>query len=75
VPYGALRGWQRYSNQTATKGQCVGHGGYGSQCMLANPDTGVVVAFPSVLENAHAYDPAYSAEIIRMAEAITRLPA
>lgn len=43
--------------------------------MLANPDTGVVVVFFSVLENADAYDPAYSAEVIRMAEEITRLPA
>lgn len=54
-------------------GQCVGHGGYGGQYMLANPDTGVVVVFFSVLENADAHDPAYSAEVIRMAEEITRL--
>ena len=58
-----------------TDGQCVGHGGYGGQYMLANPDTGVVVVFFSVLENADAFDPAYSAEVIRMAEEITRLPA
>lgn len=74
VPYGPPRDWQRYSNQTATDGQCVGHGGYGGQYMLANPDTGVVVVFFSVLENADAYDSAYSAEVIRMAEEITRLP-
>lgn len=42
--------------------------------MLANSDTGVVVVFFSVLENADASDPAYSAEVIRMAEEITRLP-
>jgi CubicO group peptidase (beta-lactamase class C family) len=74
VPYAAPRDWQRYSNHTATDGQCVGHGGYGGQYMLANPDTGVVVAFFSVLENADAYDSGYSAEVIRMAEEITRLP-
>ena len=75
VPYGPPRDWQRYSNHTVTDGQCVGHGGYGGQYMLANPDTGVVVVFFSVLENADAYDAAYSAEVIRMAEEITRLPA
>jgi CubicO group peptidase (beta-lactamase class C family) len=73
--YAAPRDWLRYSNHTATDGQCVGHGGYGGQYMLANPDTGVVVVFFSVLENADAWDPAYSAEVIRMAEEITRLPA
>jgi CubicO group peptidase (beta-lactamase class C family) len=73
VPYAAPRDWQRYSNHTVTGGQCLGHGGYGGQYMLANPDTGVVVVFFSVLENADAHDPAYSAEVIRMAEEITRL--
>jgi CubicO group peptidase (beta-lactamase class C family) len=74
VPYAAPRDWQRYSNHAVTDGQCLGHGGYGGQYMLANPDTGVAVVFFSVLENEHAYDAAYSAEVIRMAEEITRLP-
>ena len=74
VPYAAPRDWQRYSNHTVTDGQCLGHGGYGGQYMLANPDTGVVVVFFSVLEDAAAHDPAYSAEVIRMAEEVTRLP-
>ena len=74
VPYAAPRDWQRYSNHAVTDGQCVGHGGYGGQYMLANPDTGVVVVFFSVLENAARLRPAYSAEVIRMAEEITRLP-
>jgi CubicO group peptidase (beta-lactamase class C family) len=73
VPYAAPRDWQRYSNHTVTDGQCLGHGGYGGQYMLANPDTGVVVVFFSVLENADAHDPAYSAEVIRMAEEVTRI--
>jgi CubicO group peptidase (beta-lactamase class C family) len=75
VPYAAPRSWLRYSNHTATDGQCLGHGGYGGQYMLANPDTGVVVVFFSVLENADAFDPAYSAEVIRMAEEVTRVGA
>ena len=58
-----------------TDGQCLGHGGYGGQYMLANPDTGVAVVFFSVLEDDDAYDAGYSAEVIRMAEEITRLPA
>jgi CubicO group peptidase (beta-lactamase class C family) len=74
VAYAAPRDWLRYSNETATDGQCLGHGGYGGQYMLANPDTGVVVVFFSVLENADAHDPTYSAEVIRMAEEVTRLP-
>jgi CubicO group peptidase (beta-lactamase class C family) len=73
VAYAPPRDWQRYSNHTVTDGQCVGHGGYGGQYMLANPDTGVVVVFFSVLENADAHDPAYSAEVIRMAEEVSRL--
>jgi CubicO group peptidase (beta-lactamase class C family) len=75
VPYAAPREWLRYSNHTMTDGQCLGHGGYGGQYMLANPDTGVAVVFFSVLENEHAFDAAYSAEVIRMAEEITRLVA
>ena len=72
--YAAPRDWQRYSNHTVTDGQCLGHGGYGGQYMLANSDTGVVVVFFSVLEDAADHDPAYSAEVIRMAEEVTRLP-
>lgn len=75
VAYGPPRDWQRYTNHTVTDGQCLGHGGYGGQYMLANPDTGVAVVFFSVLEDADAYDAGYSAEVIRMAEEITRLPA
>jgi CubicO group peptidase (beta-lactamase class C family) len=74
VPYASPRDWLRYSNHVATNGQCVGHGGYGGQYMLANVDTGIVVVFFSVLENDSAFDPAYSAEVIRMAEEVSRLP-
>jgi CubicO group peptidase (beta-lactamase class C family) len=75
APYGPPRDWLRYSNHTMTDGRCLGHGGYGGQYMLANPDTGVAVVFFSVLENAAGFDAGYSAEVIRMAEEITRLPA
>jgi CubicO group peptidase (beta-lactamase class C family) len=74
VPYAPPRDWQRYSNHTATGSGCLGHGGYGGQYMLANPDTGVVVVFFSVLEDEAAHDPGYSAEIIRMAEEVSSLP-
>ncbi|MES0003368.1 beta-lactamase family protein [Mesorhizobium sp. M0051] len=45
------RDWMRYSRQTFTDGNWLGHGGYGGQLMLANPDTGTVVVYFSVLEN------------------------
>src|SRR5262245_38518874 len=75
VAYAPPRDWLQYSNHTATDGRCLGHGGYGGQYLLASPDTGVVVVFYSVLENADAWDPTYSAEVIRMAEEVTRLDA
>ena len=56
VPYAARATGSDTANHTVTDGQCLGHGGYGGQYMLANPDTGVVVVFFSVLENADAYD-------------------
>ncbi|MES0169914.1 serine hydrolase [Mesorhizobium sp. M0027] len=42
--------WTSYSRQTYTNGTWLGHGGYGGQFMLANPDTGTVVVYFSVLE-------------------------
>lgn len=45
----------RYSSQT-TDGTCVGHGGYGGQYMVANPDTGRVACFLSVLQTETGYD-------------------
>ncbi|KUM23899.1 hypothetical protein AU467_32595 [Mesorhizobium loti] len=49
-----------------TDGTWLGHGGYGGQFMLANPDTGTVVVYFSVLENASAYDPDFSAPLVKM---------
>lgn len=70
--YGKPREWVRYSNQMATGGRWVGHGGYGGQYMLADLESGVVMAFFSVLENRDASDSAYGAETIRMGEEIAR---
>ncbi|MER9714456.1 beta-lactamase family protein [Mesorhizobium sp. M0174] len=44
----------RYSRQTFTDGTWLGHGGYGGQFMLANPDTDTAVVYFSVLENQSA---------------------
>ena len=73
VSYAAPRDWLRYSNHTMTDGVSVGHGGYGGQYMLANPDTGVVVVYFSVLENEAGFDAGYSAAVIRMAEEVSRV--
>ena len=55
-------------------GRWIGHGGWGGQFLLIDPDTRVVVVFFSVLENEDASDWDYQLETIAMAEAITRLP-
>jgi CubicO group peptidase (beta-lactamase class C family) len=67
------REWLRYSNQTNTDGRWLGHGGYGGQYMLADLDSGVVVAFFSVLENRDAYEADYYPRIIEMGAKIGRL--
>lgn len=66
VPMPAPRAHLRYSNQTNTNGTWVGHGGYGGQYMVANPDTGRVACFLSVLQNEAGYDSAYYPPIIGM---------
>ena len=66
VPMPAPRAHLRYSSQTNTDGTWVGHGGYGGQYLVANPETGRVACFLSVLQNAHGYDPDYYPPIIAM---------
>lgn len=66
----APRAHLRYSNQTNTNGTWVGHGGYGGQYLVANPDTGRVACFLSVLQNAHGYDADYYPPIIAMLSGI-----
>lgn len=65
-PMPAPRQWMRYSRQTMTDGTWLGHGGYGGQFMLANPDTGTAVVYFSVLEDKDAYDPEFYAPLVRM---------
>ncbi|WP_137110303.1 serine hydrolase [Rhodobacter sp. SY28-1] len=66
VPMPAPRAHLRYSNQTNTDGTWVGHGGYGGQYLVANPQTGRVACFLSVLQDAHGFDPAWYPPIITM---------
>ena len=66
VPMLAPRAHLRYSNQTNTDGTWLGHGGYGGQYMVANPDTGRVACFLSVLQNEAGYDADYYPPIIAM---------
>lgn len=61
-----------YSNQTMTNGIWLGHGGYGGQFMLANPDTGISVSFFSVLQNKDALDLDYSVDMVKMMEKISQ---
>lgn len=66
VPMPAPRSQLRYSNQTNTDGTWVGHGGYGGQYLVANPDTGRVACFLSVLQTESGFDPAWYPPVIQM---------
>ncbi len=61
---------QRYRNQVYTNGTFIGHGGYGGQYLMADPDKEAVFAFFSVLETSHASDETYLPEVIAMAEGV-----
>lgn len=56
VPMPPPRGHLRYANQTNTNGVWVGHGGYGGQYLVANPETGRVACYLSVLQDEDGYD-------------------
>jgi CubicO group peptidase (beta-lactamase class C family) len=60
----------RHSNQAVTNGRWLGHGGYGGQWMMADPDSNVVVAFFSVMENRSASDGPYNRDRIALGEEI-----
>ena len=60
----------RYSNQTFTNGAWIGHGGYGGQFLMADPDREAAMAFFSVLETRHAEDDGYLPEIVAMGQEI-----
>jgi CubicO group peptidase (beta-lactamase class C family) len=66
VPMPAPREHLRYSNMTNTNGTWLGHGGYGGQYLVANPETGRVAAFLSVLQNDAGYDADHYPPIIAM---------
>lgn len=66
IPMPAPRSHLRYSNQTNTSGDWLGHGGYGGQYLLANPNTGRVACFLSVLQDEDGYDSTYYPPIIDM---------
>ena len=51
----------------------VGHGGYGGQYFIANPDNGAVAVFFSVLQDKDAGDKTYTSEVIRLLEEIVAL--
>ncbi|MBT7614481.1 MAG: serine hydrolase [Rhodospirillaceae bacterium] len=64
-PLPAPRDFIRYSRQTMTDGTWLGHGGYGGQFALANPDTDTAVVYFSVLEDKDASDAAFATSLIR----------
>ncbi|MCB6178277.1 serine hydrolase [Rhodobacter sp. Har01] len=66
VPMPPPRAHLRYSNQTNTDGVWLGHGGYGGQYLLANPETGRVACFLSVLQDEDGYDAGYYPPVIAM---------
>ncbi len=70
VPMPPPRQHLRYSNQTNTDGVWLGHGGYGGQYLVANPQTGRVACYLSVMQNEDGYDSAYYPPIIEMLAAI-----
>ena len=73
-PYPAPREWLRYCRHLQTNGRWVGHDGYAGQYMMADPESGVAVAFFSVLEDESGDDPAYNGAVTLMCQAITELP-
>ena len=66
LPMPSPRSHLRYSNQTNTDGTWVGHGGYGGQYLVANPATGRVACFLSVLQDRDGYVSGYYPPIIAM---------
>jgi CubicO group peptidase (beta-lactamase class C family) len=66
VPMLPPREHLRYSNQCNTDGTWLGHGGYGGQYLVANPETGRVACFLSVLQDEAGYDADYYPPVIAM---------
>lgn len=66
LEFPAPRRGMYYSNQFYTDKTWIGHGGWGGQFMLANPDTGTVCVIFSVLENDGAYDLGYTVPMVKL---------
>ena len=60
----------RYSRHMSTDGTFLGHGGWGGQYLLVNPDTDTAVVYFSVLENRSAWASDFTAPLIRMLAAV-----
>ncbi|MET3524109.1 serine hydrolase domain-containing protein [Mesorhizobium abyssinicae] len=58
--------WLRYSRHLFTDGVWLGHGGSGGQFLLANPETGTVVVYFSVLESESGHDSDFTVLLVRM---------
>jgi CubicO group peptidase (beta-lactamase class C family) len=63
--------WLRYCNHLMTCGRSLAHGGWGGQYAIANPATGKVAVFLSVIESQHAITRDYLPPIARMLEGLT----
>ena len=53
-----------------TNGRWIGHGGWGGQLVIVDPETATVVVFLSVLENQSASDDNHKRAIVQMAEEV-----
>tara|TARA_B100000378_G_scaffold35371_1_gene26676 strand:- start:724 stop:897 length:174 start_codon:yes stop_codon:yes gene_type:complete len=53
-----------------TNGRWIGHGGWGGQLLIVDPETATVVVFFSVLENQSASDDNHKHAIVQMAEEV-----
>lgn len=65
-PWPKPREGMYYSRQTTTNGIWLGHGGYGGQYLLANPDTGTTVVYMAVHENESGDSPDLYPSLINM---------
>ncbi len=67
--HGPREDW-RYSNHSFTNGRWIGHGGYGGQFLMADPDKEAAIAFFSVLESHQGEDDSYLPEVAAMCQEV-----
>lgn len=63
----------RYSNQTYTNGKWFGHPGFAGQFLMAHPETGLSIAYFSVLETEDAHDDEIFNDIMAMSQDVISL--